>query len=82
MNIDAPIFAATPNAPAVRLERGNLPGTVKIVPVAKPEGGVGPMFGGAYVATSDGRFEYAVERLLGHRFYGAVPLHDQYEGID
>lgn len=43
---------------------------------------VGPMMGGCYVSTSDSRFSRAVEDLLGHRFYGAVPLHDRFETAD
>lgn len=37
------------------------------------------MFGGNYAATSDSRFTEAAERLLGHRWYGAVAIHDRYE---
>lgn len=37
------------------------------------------MMGGAYVSTSDSRFNDAIEKLLGHRFYGAVALHDRFE---
>lgn len=37
------------------------------------------MFGGNYAATSDSRFGEAVERLLGRKFYGAVPIHDRCE---
>jgi hypothetical protein len=37
------------------------------------------MMGGCYVATSDSRFGDECERLLGYRFYGAVPLHDRFE---
>lgn len=66
---------------AVVLEEGNLSGTVIVVPVSAPSGVThcGPMASGAYVASSDSRFREAVEKLLGHRFYGALPLHDRYE---
>jgi hypothetical protein len=40
---------------------------------------IGPMMGGSYVGTSDSRFREAVEKLLGHGFYGAVPFHDRFE---
>jgi hypothetical protein len=80
--------------PAVFLVAGDVAGTVKVVPVvewgrslgargayvlAQPEGTVGPVMGGCYVGTSDSRFVEAVEALLGHDFYGAVPLHDRFE---
>lgn len=42
-------------------------------------GGAGPMAGGAFVHTSDSRFSRAVEDVVGHRFYGAVALHDRWE---
>jgi hypothetical protein len=41
--------------------------------------GIGPMMGGNYASTSDSRFSRAVEKLLGHNFYGAVPVHDRFE---
>jgi len=37
------------------------------------------MFGGNYGSTSDSRFSQAIEKLIGHRFYGAVPIHDRWE---
>jgi len=37
------------------------------------------MMGGNYAATSDSRFSEACARLLGHRSYGAVPIHDRLE---
>ncbi len=40
----------------------------------------GLMFGGAFVYSPDARFRDLVNDLLGHRFYGAVPLHDRREG--
>jgi len=68
---------------AVTLEEGNLYGTVVAVPIAYPEGvTVGPMASGAYIATSDSRFRREVEKMLGHTFYGAVPLHDRFETVD
>ena len=38
------------------------------------------MFGGNFAHTSDSRFTQAVEQLLGHRWYGAVAIHDRHEG--
>lgn len=37
------------------------------------------MSGGNFGSTSDGRFGEACEKLLGHRFYGAVAIHDRTE---
>ena len=75
MNVEGP---SQPDAdiPAVVLLQGAL-GSVKIVPVECE--GKQTMFGGAFVHTSDSRFSRAVEKLLGHRFYGAVALHDRVE---
>lgn len=90
VNVDGP-FKPTPERPAVMLVQGNVAGTVKVVPAALATADgeylplvrdgdktVGPMMGGCYVS-GDSRFTEAVERLLGHRFYGAVPLHDRFE---
>jgi len=44
-----------------------------------PKGHIGWMAGGCYVSTTDSRFTEAVEHILGHRFYGAIPLHDRSE---
>ena len=75
-NVDGP-FDPSDDCPPVQLVEGNLPGTVKIV----PEEGKGKwtMFGGNYAATSDSRFSEAVEKIVGGRFYGAVPVHDRVE---
>lgn len=51
--------------------------TIKIVPTHV--GNRHSMFGGNYGATSDSRFSETVERMLGHSFYGAVPIHDRVE---
>ena len=57
--------------------------TVKIVPTVLQEGRQVSkqhyMFGGNYGATSDSRFSDTVEKMLGHSFYGAVPIHDRAE---
>jgi hypothetical protein len=81
VNVDGP-FDPTPDAPAVALLDGPL-GTKRIVPVlgdndegwqmVEPDGYCGPMMGGNYAATSDGRWSRAVG------FYGAVAIHDRYE---
>lgn len=80
INVEGP-FDPTPEAPAVRLVRGNIWGSVKIVVEDDDSRGperVGPMFGGTFVATSDSRFADAVDKLIGTRG-GAVALHDRYE---
>lgn len=70
-------FEPTESAPPLRLVKRVL-GSGRVLfhfePLAKPLGAVGPMFGGAYVASSDSRFTEAVEGM-----YGAVPLHDRFE---
>lgn len=76
VNVDGP-FEPREDCPAVELRAGSLVGIARIVPVETD--GRHPMFGGAYVATSDSRFNAAVERIVGARFYGAVPLHDRFE---
>jgi hypothetical protein len=85
VNIDGP-FEPSSEYPAALLILGNLPGIVRIVPAEKTEAGGWQkipqwwMFGGNYAGTSDSRFSEAIERLLGHRFYGAVAIHDRNEG--
>ena len=51
--------------------------SVKIV--AKQDKDKLTMFGGNYGATSDSRFSKAIETMLGHNFYGAIPIHDRIE---
>jgi len=89
VNLPGP-FEPDEDTPAVRLVRGNIPGTVKIVPAVKTLGGgwttmyrdgektIGPMAGGCYVATSDSRFRDAC-RMLGADAAEAVSLHDRFE---
>ena len=69
INVPGP-FDPTPNAPAAVLESG---ASARIVPVFKPEGTLGPMFGGNYAASSDSRFRKAAG------IYGAVAIHDRFE---
>ena len=75
-NVDGP-FNPTDDAPAAKLVKGNLTGTVKIV--MEENEGQQIMFGGCYVATSDSRFNRKIEEITGPPFYGAVPLHDRVE---
>jgi hypothetical protein len=88
VNVEGP-FEPTPDHPAVMLVPNAL-GSVVIMPAEKigdewleiasnTKAYAGPMFGGNYAATSDSRFGRAVEAILGHRFYGAVPIHDRLE---
>lgn len=89
VNVDGP-FEPRVSVPAAMLVAGNLPGTLRIVPAVKVEIKSGehpeyatpgrPAMGGNYAATSDSRFSEACEKLLGHPFYGAVAIHDRYEG--
>lgn len=65
--------------PHFRLE-SHVKNCVRLAPVEEPLGKAGPMFGGNYGASSDSRFTAAVEKLLGTRFYGAVAIHDRFEG--
>lgn len=72
---DAEIFEPTPDAPAVKIVRRKMgrEEVVHLEPVDQPKGLVGPMAGGSFVSTSDGRFGRAIG------FYGAVALHDRFE---
>jgi hypothetical protein len=84
------VFEPTDDAPAILIIE-NAMGTIRAVMAGRlddgsyvaglnaPEGEIGPMMGGCYVASSDSRFTAECERVLGSRFYGAVPLHDRYE---
>lgn len=85
MNIEGP-FEARADAPAAMLVQGLSHDTVRIVPAAFKafENRWIPdprwtMMGGNYAATSDSRFFQAIEAILGHRFYGAVAIHDRIE---
>ena len=86
VNVDGP-FSPSDRYAAALLVPGAVSGIARVIPAEEQEGswvpypsdGLGPMMGGCYVATSDGRFSKAVEKITGARFYGAVPLHDRYE---
>ena len=78
-NVEGP-FNPGPALPAVELVQG--PGgkghAILQDPRQRP-GMVGPMFGGNYAETSDSRFQEALRKVTGARFYGAVPIHDRWE---
>jgi hypothetical protein len=76
VNIEGP-FEPDDNHPAVELVADRVEGIARIVPVELV--GRWAMMGGCYIATSDSRFSQAVEKLIGNKFYGAVPLHDRVE---
>ena len=78
VNVEGP-FEPRPDAPAVILEE-HVPGCLRLVPRDLKASGAWAMFGGNYAATCDSRFRQACETLLGHRFYGAVAIHDRVEG--
>jgi hypothetical protein len=65
--------------PVMVLEQ-HAPGAVCLRPVEGlwPKNEVGPMLGGNY-AVGDAKFDEAVEKLLGTKFYGAVAIHDRFE---
>ena len=77
VNADGP-FEPSADMPAVEIVKGYSEDTIRAVPVELKGGG---MAGGNYIASSDSRFSELCERLLGHRFYGAVAMHDRLEGV-
>jgi len=79
-NIDGP-FEPSAGAPAAMLKQGPRD-TVIIVPAVKPGGMIGPMAGGAYVASSDSRFSEALRRLGQTNSHVAIPIHDRFESQD
>jgi len=78
INMDGP-FNPSADRPAFELIPGAFPGTAVLVPADRPDGMIGPMFGGNMGYSSDSRFSRAVEKMTGHRFYGALPIHDRFE---
>jgi hypothetical protein len=76
VNVEGP-FEPSDSCPAVTLEAGALDGIAVLRPVEA--GSNWTMFGGNYASTSDSRFSRAVEFICGHRFYGAVAVHDRIE---
>lgn len=66
--------------PLAKLVKGNIPGSAKVVPFGKEWEGKWMMFGGNYAASSDSRWNRAVEEITGARVGGPVAIHDRYEG--
>ena len=82
MNIEGPFDPNEKRFPALLVP--NVCKTVKIVPAHQDAKGnwienKSPMFGGNFASTSDSRFHQHIEKMLGHTFYGAVPIHDRFE---
>ena len=85
VNVDGPFEPDNEMAAAMLVS--NAYNSVKVVPARKDAKGnwksmaetCHHMFGGNYCATSDSRWNTAIEKILGHRFYGAVPIHDRVE---
>tara|TARA_R100001443_G_C3295339_1_gene163879 strand:+ start:341 stop:703 length:363 start_codon:yes stop_codon:yes gene_type:complete len=77
-NVDGP-FKPDKDYPGAKLEKVTTRwgSHVRIVPDELQ--GKHSMMGGNYAATSDSRFREAIEKLLGHNFYGALPVHDRTE---
>lgn len=74
-------FDPSEDLPPVYMD-SHVPGCLRIIPVnlATGEKITGGMFGGCYGETSDSRFSHLAEDILGKRFYGAVAIHDRFEG--
>jgi hypothetical protein len=77
VNVDGPFEGH--DMPRVVLKRGNLAGTVKLVPETADDAGDWVMFGGNFAGTSDSRFSRAVEEIAGSRQPNIVPIHDRIE---
>jgi hypothetical protein len=75
INVDGP-FKPTEDAPAVCLIKRST-GNVVCVPIGLENKWT--MFGGAFVYTSDSRFNAAVEKLSGYNHSFPVALHDRVE---
>ena len=77
-NVDGP-FDPCDEYPAAKLVKQTFGfgSSVKVIP--EEAEGKQTMMGGNYAATSDSRFSDKVEQMLGHHFYGAVPIHDRVE---
>ena len=78
-NVEGP-FKPGPAFPGVELVQGpGGPGHAILQDPRQRPGMVGPMFGGNYAETSDSRFQEALRKVTGARFYGAVPIHDRWD---
>lgn len=75
VNVEGP-FDPQPDMPAVKLVKRQY-GNIVCVPVDLE--GKWTMFGGAYVTTSDSRFNRAVEEMSGYAHGFPVALHDRVE---
>ena len=77
-NVDGP-FDPCDEYPAAKLVKQTFGfgSSVKVIP--EEAEGKQTMMGGNYAATSDSRFSDKVAQMLGHHFYGAVPIHDRVE---
>lgn len=87
VNVPGPFEPRADTPPAYLIENVNLgrgKGLLKIVPAISAGGRwqptTGGMFGGCYAASSDSRFWEACSEIIGGYAYGAVPIHDRYEG--
>jgi len=81
VNVDGP-FNPSIDCPAVELSVGPGKNNPILVPVAgAARGFAGPMFGGNFAGTSDGRFGNALEQMFGVRFR-VVPMFDRYESME
>tara|TARA_S200002703_G_scaffold134844_1_gene123527 strand:+ start:8 stop:364 length:357 start_codon:yes stop_codon:yes gene_type:complete len=78
MNAEGP-FEPTADAPAAVIKLTPY-GQAKIVPWDAVRDDAWTMMGGNYAATSDSRFNEAINKMTGQDFYGAVPIHDRIEG--
>lgn len=66
----------------VRLVPGNIGGLVKAVPIELDGSSRRGMFGGCFIASSNGLFVFRVAEVIGAqpaRLVGAVPFHDRFE---
>ena len=62
----------------IKLKQGHFKGTCVAYPIEEREGGF-YCFGGNYLASSDSRIDRYIDEICGHRFYGAIPIHDRFE---
>ena len=81
VNAEGP-FTPSDDCPAVILVEGPFQQetlkSVHLEPVSLQDN-VWSMFGGNYASTSDSRLGQAVEKMIGRRFFGAIPVHDRVE---
>lgn len=77
INVPGP-FEPNEEIGAALLVEGAIEGVARIIPADCDKW---VMFGGNYGAISDSRFSEAVEKIVGHRFYGAVAIHDRTEKV-